>query len=292
MSTLRYEIVDVFTDRPFSGNPLAVVYGAEDLDGAQMQTLTREFNLSETVFLLAPSPGTAATYRVRIFTPGRELPFAGHPSVGAAATVVRRGQAPPGTVIQECGAGLLPIVVSTDHATLTGGAPTLGADLDPAPLLAMVGLKQEDLAGSAPRLAGCGLEWHYLRVQPDAVARSAIDAAAAREADLDQVVVFAWDAERGTAHVRAYCPGLGVPEDPATGSAALGLGVYLVGAGLLPGEGTSAYTIRQGAELGRPSTLEGTVTAVGSVATSATVAGHVVPVAAGEIVVPPATGRS
>src|SRR2546423_8331596 len=90
MTTLRYEIVDVFTDRPFTGNPLAVVYGAEGLSGEQMQALAREFHLSETAFPLPPTdPG--ATYRLRIFTPERELPFAGHPSVGAAVAQCRAG---------------------------------------------------------------------------------------------------------------------------------------------------------------------------------------------------------
>jgi trans-2,3-dihydro-3-hydroxyanthranilate isomerase len=92
------------------------------------------------------------------------------------------------------------------------------------------------------------------------------------------------------AHARAFCPGLGVPEDPATGSAALGLGVWLVGSGLLPADGVSSYTVYQGAEMHRPSTLECTVTAAGGVATVATVAGHVVQVATGEIAVPPFVG--
>ena len=90
MTSLPYEIVDVFTDRPFTGNPLAVVFEAQSLATDQMQALAREFHLSETVFVLPPTqPG--ATYRARIFTPAAELPFAGHPSVGAALTVVRRG---------------------------------------------------------------------------------------------------------------------------------------------------------------------------------------------------------
>ena len=87
---MAYEIVDVFTDRPFAGNPLAVVFGADGLAGDQMQALAREFHLSETVFVLPPTQA-GATYRARIFTPDAELPFAGHPSVGAAVTAVRRG---------------------------------------------------------------------------------------------------------------------------------------------------------------------------------------------------------
>lgn len=104
MSTLAYEIVDVFTDRPFAGNPLAVVFGAEGLATEQMQALALEFNLSETVFVLPPTQ-VGATYRARIFTPVEELPFAGHPSVGAAVTASRRGMFGVGSVTQECGAG-------------------------------------------------------------------------------------------------------------------------------------------------------------------------------------------
>src|ERR1700754_2220677 len=153
MSTVAYEIVDVFTDRPFAGNPLAVVYGAADLAGDQMHTLAREFNLAETVFVLPPTTDQA-TYRARIFTPESELPFAGHPSVGAAVTSMRRGLFPSGRVVQECGAGLLPIEVNGSSAVLTGGEPTLGDALDPAGLLAMAGLGAEAYAGSdlaAPR---------------------------------------------------------------------------------------------------------------------------------------------
>src|SRR5690349_22566325 len=115
MSTVAYEIVDVFTDRPYAGNPLAVVLGADALAGDQMQTLAREFNLSETVFVLPPTAG--ATYRARIFTPEAELPFAGHPSIGAAVTTVRRGLTAPGQLVQECGAGNLPITATSDAAT-------------------------------------------------------------------------------------------------------------------------------------------------------------------------------
>src|SRR4051794_15147530 len=172
MSTVAYEIVDVFTDRPFAGNPLAVVFGAEVLAGDQMQTLAREFNLSETVFVLPSASG--ATYRARIFTPEAELPFAGHPSVGAAVTSVRRGLAKPGQIVQECGAGLLPITVTAEAATLTGGKPTLGAPLAVAELLELVGLEADDYAGGAagPAVAGCGLEFVILPVRRDALARA------------------------------------------------------------------------------------------------------------------------
>ncbi|NES14159.1 MULTISPECIES: PhzF family phenazine biosynthesis protein [Micromonospora] len=289
MSTLAYEIVDVFTDRPFAGNPLAVVFGAEGLATEQMQALALEFNLSETVFVLPPTQ-VGATYRARIFTPAAELPFAGHPSVGAAVTAGRRGMFEVGRVTQECGAGVLPIEVTAAGATLTGGTPTLGPELDPEPLLEMVGLTAADHAGPAPRVAGCGLEFPYLPVGPDAVARARMNAAAAERYGVEHVSVFSWDAGTQTAHARVFVPGLGVPEDPATGSAALGLGVWLVASGLLPGEGRSEYAIRQGVEIHRPSSLACTVTAAGGVAVGATVTGQVMPVARGEIVVPPFVG--
>jgi trans-2,3-dihydro-3-hydroxyanthranilate isomerase len=288
--SLPYEIVDVFTDRPFTGNPLAVVFDAESLATEQLQALASEFHLSETVFVLPPTTSDA-TYRARIFTPEEELPFAGHPSIGAAVTVLRRRGGDAGTVVQECGAGLLPIRVYGDgRATLTGGTPTIGEPVDPTNLLAAVGLTAEDFTGPAPRYASTGLAFPFLSVVPDAVLRSAGDAAAAKAAGLTRIAVFSWDASTRVAHSRVFVPGLGVPEDPATGSAALGLGVWLVASGLLPGDGESSYTVRQGLELHRPSTLECTVTARDGVALSATVTGHVVPVATGTISVPPFVG--
>src|SRR3954451_12162036 len=125
-SKLEYDVVDVFTDRPFTGNPLAVVYGAHELGGEHLQAIAREFNLSETVFVLPPTVPDA-TYRVRIFTTVHELPFAGHPSVGVAVAQLRRGLVKPGDVVMECGAGLLPVELHDNgSARITGGAPTLG----------------------------------------------------------------------------------------------------------------------------------------------------------------------
>ncbi len=287
MQALQYEIVDVFTDRPYAGNPLAVVFGADGLESAQMQALANEFHLSETIFVLPPTQA-GATYRVRIFTPETELPFAGHPSVGAAVVQMRQGLIQPGTVVQECGAGLLPIDVNADGwALLTGGTATVGPELDPEPLLAIAGLSRDDYAGPAPRTAGCGLEFTYLPVRPDALARAGADAALARSHGISDLVVTAWDPGTRSSRTRVFVPGVGVPEDPATGSAALGFGVWLVAGGLLPGDGESAYTISQGVEIGRPSTLECTVTAVSGQVTRATVRGAVQAVARGSIVVPP-----
>jgi trans-2,3-dihydro-3-hydroxyanthranilate isomerase len=291
MSTLDYEVVDVFTDRPFTGNPLAVVFGADGLDQSQMQALAREFHLSETVFVLTPTTAEA-DYRARIFTPATELPFAGHPSVGVAVTLRRRGLLPDTDVVtQECGVGLLPIHLHAGgRATLTGGTPTVGPGLAPDELLAAVGLSADDYVGPAPRLCGCGVDFPYLSVRAEAVAKAKVRPEAVASACLAHVCVFAWDGAGRAAHSRVFVPGLGVPEDPATGSAALGLGVWLVASGLLPADGQSSYVVSQGSELRRPSTLECTVTAAGGVALGATVSGAVVPIAKGQIAVPPFIG--
>ncbi len=267
--TLGYQVVDVFTDAAFSGNPLAVVLDTDGMSTAHLQALANEFHLSETAF---PQQSEVADYRLRIFTPTTELPFAGHPSVGAAWVMAGLGRVSRGPVTMECGAGVLTLHVD-DDVTLSGGAPTLSDPLDPAPLLAAVGLDAADLAGT-PRLAGTGLPWVCLQVHDDAVAR-------ARPSDLSGVPdagISVFSLEGRQAHARVFAAGVGVDEDPATGSAALALGVHLEGSGLLTGE----FVVRQGREMGRPSVLRCTVEAGGR----ATVRGSVVGVARGEIVRP------
>ena len=178
------------------------------------------------------------------------------------------------------GVPLLPVVVGPDEVVLSGGPPACGPELDPAPLLAAVGLGAADLDG-APRRAGCGIDFTYLPVREEAVARAVSDTAALRALPLGTgLSVTAYAA--GAAHSRVFVPEVGVAEDPATGSAAVGLGVFLAASGAL-GDGEHAYVVRQGAELGRPSTLGCTVRVEGGAATATTVAGGVVPVARGEV---------
>jgi trans-2,3-dihydro-3-hydroxyanthranilate isomerase len=283
---LEYEVVDVFTDRPFTGNPLAVVLGADDLDTAAMQAIADEFHLSETGFPVRPEH-VDADYRLRIFTPERELPFAGHPSVGAAWVLARSGAVPSGRVVQECGAGLLPLLVADrgGPVTLTGGTPSCGPALDPGPLLRGCGLEPDDLAGT-PRVASCGLGFTFLPVRTEALARIAIDVAALRrsccaEGPFAGIAVFAWDGAGARSRVFAF--EAGVAEDPATGSAALGLGAYLVASGLVAPDGDTAYEVVQGVELGRPSRLSCVVSAQGGKPLSVNVSGSVVPIAKGRI---------
>jgi trans-2,3-dihydro-3-hydroxyanthranilate isomerase len=283
---LDYEIVDVFAPRAFAGNPLAVVFDADSLTTAQCQALAFEFHLSETSFLSAPTePG--ADYKVRIFTPFAELPFAGHPSVGAAHTLVRTGRLSAGTLRQECGVGVLDLVVDDDGALLTGGRPTLEDGPDPAALAVAVGLTEADVLGLPAHVAGCGLPWAVLAVHRDMVDRArptptALDALGVGEG----VAVLSWDPADSTVYSRTFANDLSWGEDPATGSAARSTGVWRVAVGLLPPDGTAEYGITQGVRLGRPSVLSGSVTAESGRAVSASVHGAVVPIASGRIRVP------
>jgi len=253
---LDYEVVDVFAPRAFAGNPLAVVFDADALTTEQCQALAFEFHLSETSFVCAPTePG--ADYRVRIFTPFAELPFAGHPSVGAAHTLVRTGRLQAGTVRQECGVGVLDLVVDDDGARLSGGRPTLEDGPAPAELAAAVGLSAADTTGLPADVAGCGLPFAYLSVAPGMVDRAVPDQRALDALGVGEgVSVLSWDAEASTAYARVFAGDLRWGEDPATGSAALGTGVWLVKSGLLAAEGPSSYVVRQGEKMGRPSVLE------------------------------------
>jgi trans-2,3-dihydro-3-hydroxyanthranilate isomerase len=307
---LSYEVVDVFTARAFAGNPLAVVYGGDDLSGEQMLALATEFNLSETTFpvaLTSADRAAGASYRLRIFTPGGEIPFAGHPTLGSAWALHQRGEIAAGHVVQSCGAGMIGVRVPDDRGDpleLSAVPRDKARELSSAELSAvvpLVGLTVDDVAGPG-YVAGCGLTWLYLRVQPEAVARSRPSSVRLAEVALDQtgltdpldgIDVYAldprWPDRDGELHVfsRVFVPGLGIPEDPATGSAAVGLGLALVAAGLAAPEGETRYRIEQGVEMGRPSLLNGRVEASAAVATRAFVSGHVVAVAAGTIAVPP-----
>jgi trans-2,3-dihydro-3-hydroxyanthranilate isomerase len=280
-SSLAYEVVDVFTDTPYAGNPLAVVLDGDDLSTEQMQVLAREFNLSETAF---PTPAPdGATYGLRIFTPVTELPFAGHPSVGSAWLLHQLGRIPAGDNVQACGAGLLPVDVGPDAVTLTGGTPTVGEPLPPASFVAALGLGELDLAGPAPRWAGVGIEFAYVLVRGTSLAAAQVDPGAVERLGGAGIALVEWDGSG--ARARVFPGGLGITEDPATGSAALGLGVYLAAVGLLP-DGSHRYTVTQGVQMGRPSTLSCTVDVVDGVATRTTVTGSAVRVARGEIRVP------
>lgn len=312
---LAYEVVDVFTDRPFAGNPLAVVYGAAGLETDQLQAVAREFNLSETAFPAPPTEEEAragADYRVRIFTPDGEVPFAGHPTLGTAWALCRSGLLAPGARVQACGAGPIQVSVPSD---VLGAVELSAPPRDPArplapgeaaALAALVGLQAADVDGEA-YAAGCGLTWLYLSVRAEAVARARPSSRRVSEAGIDSrdlrdpvdgVVVYAADREgqrrstppADTADVEVRCrvfvPGYGIPEDPATGSAGVALGLVLVASGVARSDGETTYRITQGVEMRRPSVLRGRVSARGGAADLSRVAGQVVPVASGTVAVP------
>jgi trans-2,3-dihydro-3-hydroxyanthranilate isomerase len=296
---LSYDIVDVFTDRAFAGNPLAVVHGAGDLDDTQMLAIAREFNLSETTFPGAVREDGRA-YDVRIFTPGGEIPFAGHPTLGTAWVLHEHGRLVEGAVVQRCGAGDIEVRVPEEPGQMVRLRATprdLSEPVDGAHVTAAVGLSADDVAGAA-YIAGCGLSWVHLPVRAQALARcrptTGIESVLAGHAGTRDPVagvnVYAVDdpGEGTPAGVavrsRVFCPDVGVAEDPATGSAAVGLGIVLVAAGVLPDGGD--YTIRQGVEMGRPSTLYGRVDAEDGRAMGCEVGGGVVSAAAGTLAVP------
>jgi trans-2,3-dihydro-3-hydroxyanthranilate isomerase len=315
---LEYRVVDVFTDTAFAGNPLAVVLDADHLRTSQMQTLAAEFRLSETAFPLRPTDAERARgvdYRLRIFTPTTELPFAGHPSVGTAWVMHDLARVPAGRITQACGAGDLPVSVSDRGAELTGGEPSASAPVDPIPLLAAVGLTAADLDESveAPsRVCGTGIGFGILPVRADALTRCEPDPVALRGfahpvSDATGVYAVAWNAATAVARARMFAGDVGVLEDPATGSAALALGVWLTVSGLLPAsrpepyagaarppdDGSSRYTVVQGVEMGRPSRMQCAIwTAEGLPdddprrVARITVSGSVVAIASGRVTVP------
>lgn len=281
---VHYDVVDVFTDRAFAGNTLAVVWGGDDLDARQMQTIAKEFGYSETAFPLEPIEAEA-DYRMRIFTPLTELAFAGLPSIGTAWLLAANRELELGPTVQETFGGLHTVIINEDSATLVGGAAQVGEHIDAAPLARALGLDLSDVDGRAPAgVAGAGVDFTFLPVRDEALARVRPAPDMAEYALGRGLVSVAFDAARQVAHVRMFRNSGG--EDSATGAAALGLGVWLVDRGLLPPDGDFRVEVHQGAEMGRPSILEVTLHAAGGQASEVTVGGRVVHVASGRIRIP------
>jgi PhzF family phenazine biosynthesis protein len=249
--TMRFPFtqVDVFTAVPLRGNPLAVVHGADALDAERMQAIARWTNLSETTFLLAPTD-PAADYRVRIFTPGGELPFAGHPTLGSCHAWLERGGAPrrPDEVVQQCGVGL--VRIRRDGERNAFEAPPLRTEPVDDGLLAKVcaalGLEPDRVQralwlDNGPKWLGLLVDRAetVLALEPD---HAALKGLAKVGIVAPQAAGSASDFE-----VRAFAAPVGVPEDPVTGSLNAGLAQWLIGAGLAP----DRYVAAQGARLGR-----------------------------------------
>jgi len=263
--TVRFKQVDVFTSTPFKGNPLAVVFDADALDTAQMQAIARWTNLSETTFLLKPTDA-AADYRVRIFTPGGELPFAGHPTLGTAHALLESGYPPKqaGKLIQQCGVGLVELEALGDADGKPGAwafaAPP--ARVTPLPAdrydaLAMALRSRAIDFSAAPCAVNNGAPWLVVRVdsaraclelEPDAAALAHI----VQSVDAHGLAVYGpHDADGpATFEVRCLMAGgdFGIGEDPVTGSANAALAGLLDTQQRRPG---THYTVRQGTVLGR-----------------------------------------
>ena len=249
---MRFSQVDVFTDTLTLGNPVAVVHDAAGLDEATMAAFARWTNLSETTFLLPPAD-PAADYRLRIFTPGGELPFAGHPTLGSARAWLGAGGLPAtsGRLVQECAVGLVTLRLDDEvPGRLAFAAPPLrrsgpADDETRARLLRAVGVPADRVR--AVEWVDNGPGWvALLLADADDVLAAVPDAALLG----DQAVGLVGPHPAGgpaDVEVRAFHPGIGVREDPVTGSLAAGLGQWLTAAGLLPGR----FTIRQGTVLGR-----------------------------------------
>lgn len=259
MSVHRYLQLDVFADRAGLGNPLGVVFDADSLTTADMQALAAWTNLSETVFLLSPIQ-VGADYRVRIFTPRQELPFAGHPSVGAAWAVLEAALVPTdsGALVQECMAGLLPVLVDhRDGERRTAVRAPQAVRLDDEPILAelvdtaMHGLVRGPLT---PARWNNGPTWWCAELaDADAVRTAKPDLAAiAALTETSAAVGFAvfalCNASDHDVVVRVFCPADGIAEDPVTGSANACIAAQLRAAGRLP---RPTYVASQGRELGR-----------------------------------------
>jgi trans-2,3-dihydro-3-hydroxyanthranilate isomerase len=271
--TLQFCTLDVFTDHRFGGNPLAVFTDVPELPTDFMQNIAREFNLSETVFIVKPRD-PRATRRLRIFTPTRELPFAGHPTIGAAHVLVEEGLAgvsgTSGSFLLEEEVGLVPISVNRQangawFIQLT--AAKLPEEGPAAPsvqeLAKLLGVSESDILNDADfaQFYSCGVPYLFVPLRDrSALSRVCIDPAASRKlmatAGICDVYAFSYDPARKDSDIRArmFAQEFATTEDPATGSAAAAFAGYLARRSWHR-EGTLRWTIEQGFEMGRPSIL-------------------------------------
>jgi PhzF family phenazine biosynthesis protein len=273
----RYLQLDVFARSPGAGNPLGVVFDAAGMDATSMQAFAAWTNLSETIFLLPPEQAPAH-YRVRIFTPRQELPFAGHPSVGAAWAAIDGGivAADTRSLVQECAAGLLPVRIADSgearsvHVRAPRAAPCATSDANSVNLAAA--LRGWTLGKQAPALWSNGPDWWLVELaderavralQPDLASIAALTIASGA---VGLAVFGRADNADGNYQlaVRAFCPADNIPEDPVTGSANACIAALLSGSGALPGSG-GRYRASQGREVGRDGLVEVEVEAGGDV---------------------------
>ena len=294
----RFVTLDVFTDRPFTGNPLAVVLDGGGLDQAVMQAIAREFNLPETVFVLPPVDAKHAA-KLRIFTPALELPFAGHPTVGSAVLLGRsEGRAGTRDIVLEENIGPLQCRVQTldaSHGHASFAAPRLPAERGLPSAVEMIAaalnLSVADIGfeNFRPMRWSAGLAFTFVPVRHlEAIARARPDLnrfdAVFGDNDPGRAYLFcAETAEPGhDFHVRMFAPGMGIPEDPATGSAAAAF-TGLVAAARRLNDGDHIFRVEQGYEMRRPSLIELGLSIRGGILHAATIGGGAVMVSEGTI---------
>ena len=255
MRSLKFKQVDVFTRTPFLGNPVAVVLDASGLGAGDMQRIAAWTNLSETTFVLPPS-SSGADYRLRIFTPRAELPFAGHPTIGSAHAVLEAGIVKPKQrrLVQECGAGNLVLQVDGDTLWLESpqatSTPLTEADLHSLGKSLNGEIKQKPLiVNVGPRwlIADLGGAKAVAALAPDLQAIADLS----NRLSIGGVTVYGASGDGESAiHVRSFAPAHGIPEDPVCGSGNISVAAYLVSTGQAERVG-ARYTARQGMQLGR-----------------------------------------
>lgn len=276
MRKLQYCLVDVFTNRAFGGNPLAVVTDGRDLSPDAMQALAKEFNLSETSFVLPPQD-PKHDYRVRIFTPAVELPMAGHPTVGTAFVLAHKHlvqiNQPETTIIFEEGVGPVPVTFKAQEGRLQSiqmrqPLPTFGAIFpDRAAIAEMLSLDLAELDATLPlEVVSCGVPFLYVPIKSLAAMRAIqfrrdVWERVLRDFEATSLFVFTQEVEvtGSTVHSRMFAPAMGITEDPATGAASGPLGCYLVRHGIVASNGTAEIVSEQGIEMGRPSFIQITI---------------------------------
>ncbi|HEX9082774.1 MAG TPA: PhzF family phenazine biosynthesis protein [Holophagaceae bacterium] len=265
----RFYTLDVFTDRPFAGNPLAVLPWAEGLDDTKMQSVAKEFNFSETVFVFPPRD-PAHTKRVRIFTPGGEIQFAGHPTVGTAFLLAHLREAQGDAVVLEEGVGPVPVSIQEKDGRLAGATLSVAKlpEAGPPPpspeeIAAALSLDPSDLlmGDYPPQAFTCGTPFLFIPIRDRAtLARTRLDRthweSSISRYWAPKMFIFAFDPELPGSDIRArmFAPSVGVAEDPATGSAASAIAGYL-GSRRSERDGTLRWQIEQGFEMGRPSIM-------------------------------------
>jgi trans-2,3-dihydro-3-hydroxyanthranilate isomerase len=300
MRKLQYRIVDVFTDCLFGGNPLAVFLDGRGVSDTEMQALAREMNLSETTFVLPPDD-PANDFRVRIFTPCRELPMAGHPTVGTAFVLAREKMLPAGgdaiVIRLEEKVGVIPVRLqmkdgAPDKIWMTQPHPAFGPVFSNTVAVAeMLGIDPSGIRSELPiEVISCGLPFLFVPVRDLATMRRLnfnkdLCYRALDSQSVHNVFAFAMEVENAgsTVHSRMFAPELGVPEDPATGSASGPLGCYLVRYGVVSAKPTVSIVSEQGIEMGRPSFIHIEITQEAGEITGVKVGGQTVFVGGGEI---------